>query len=152
MPLVEAARTFTLLTVGDALVGQIPALIISTAAGIIITRAASSANLGEQITKQLLVNPNVIGMVAGILFLMGLTPGLPHFAFLLVGSLVAWLAYNLKKQEKKVVAAQKTALPAKGEEAAKADALDVVTPPDLLELHVGYGLVPLVDVAQGTSP
>jgi len=149
MPLVEAARTFTLLTVGDALVGQIPALIISTAAGIIITRAASSANLGEQITKQLLVNPNVIGMVAGILFLMGLTPGLPHFAFLLLGSLVAWLAYTLKEQEKKVAQAEKAALPAKGEEAAKTDALEVVTPPDLLELHVGYGLVPLVDVAQG---
>ncbi len=149
MPLIEAARTFTLLTVGDALVGQIPALIISTAAGIIITRAASSANLGEQITNQILVNPNLIGMVAGILFLLGLTPGLPHFAFLLVGSLVGGLAYFLKDQQKKVAEAEKAAVPAKGEEAAKTDALDIVTSPDLLELHVGYGLVPLVDVAQG---
>jgi len=129
MPLVEAARTFTLLTVGDALVGQIPALIISTAAGIIITRAASSSNLGEQITKQILVNPNLIGMVAGILFLLGLTPGLPHFAFLLIGSLVAGLAYFLKGQEQKVAESKKSAVPAKGEEAAKAEALDVVTPP-----------------------
>ncbi len=149
MPLVEAARTFTLLTVGDALVAQIPALIISTAAGIIITRAASSTNLGEQITKQILVNPNVIGMVAGILFLMGLTPGLPHFAFLLLGSLVAGLAYILKEQQKKEVKEEETSTLAKGEDAAKTEAPDVVTPPDLLELHVGYGLVPLVDVAQG---
>jgi len=149
MPLVEAARTFTLLTVGDALVAQIPALIISTAAGIIITRAASSTNLGEQITKQILVNPNVIGMVAGILFLMGLTPGLPHFAFLLLGILVAGLAYTLKEQQKTAAKEERTSTSAKSEEAAKTDAPDVVTPPDLLELHVGYGLVPLVDVAQG---
>ncbi len=149
MPLVEAARTFTLLTVGDALVAQIPALIISTAAGIIITRAASSTNLGEQITKQLLVNPNVIGMVAGILFLLGLTPGLPHFAFLLLGSVVAGLAYAVKEQQKTVAKEARPSSEAKGEEAGKSDASDVVTPPDLLELHVGYGLVPLVDVAQG---
>ncbi len=149
MPLAEAARTFTLLTVGDALVAQIPALIISTAAGIIITRAASATNLGEQMTKQILVNPNLIGMVAGILFLLGLTPGLPHFAFLLLGSLVAGLAYAIKEQQKKVAEEEKVAAPAKGEGVAKTEAPEVVTPPDLLELHVGYGLVPLVDVAQG---
>ncbi|MDT7041903.1 flagellar biosynthesis protein FlhA [Candidatus Nitronereus thalassa] len=149
MPLVEAAHTFTLLTVGDALVAQIPALIISTAAGIIITRAASSTNLGEQITKQIFVNPDLIGMVAGILFLLGLTPGLPHFAFLLLGAMVAGLAYALKEHQKTAAVKEKAAAPKKGEEGAKGDAPDVVTPPDLLELHVGYGLVPLVDVAQG---
>jgi len=149
MPLGEAARTFTLLTVGDALVAQIPALIISTAAGIIITRAASSTNLGEQITKQILVNPNLIGMVAGILFLLGLTPGLPHFAFLLLGTMVAGLAYALKGQQKTLADKVQAEASTTGEETAKSDVPDVVTPPDLLELHVGYGLVPLVDAAQG---
>ena len=149
MPLVEAAKTFTLLTVGDALVAQIPALIISTAAGIIITRAASATNLGQEMTNQILVNPHIVGTVAGILFILGLTPGLPHFAFLLFATIAASVAIALKERQKKVEAAAKQKKSEKSEAAAKSETPDVVTPPDLLELHVGYGLVPLVDVAQG---
>ena len=149
MPIVEAAKTFTLLTVGDALVAQIPALIISTAAGIIITRAASATNLGQEMTNQILVNPHIVGTVAGILFVLGLTPGLPHFAFLLFGTIAAVIAFVLKDRQSKAAVVAKEDQTQKGEASAKTEAPEVVTPPDLLELHVGYGLVPLVDVAQG---
>jgi flagellar biosynthesis protein FlhA len=136
----EAGRTYTLLTVGDALVAQIPALIISTAAGIIITRVASTSNLGRDVTDQIFFNPNLVAVVAGILFLLGLIPGLPHFAFLLLGGMVAGLAYILKKAS--LVPEDGTLPKSEPEE-------PTVTSPDLLELHVGYGLVPLVDAAQG---
>ncbi|MEC4670639.1 MAG: flagellar biosynthesis protein FlhA [Nitrospirota bacterium] len=149
MSLVDAARTFTLLTVGDALVAQIPALIISTAAGIIITRVASSTNLGQDMTDQILVNPNLVGVVAGILFLLGLVPGLPHFAFLFLGTLAGGVAYFIRARKIREEEALKRPAPSEGEGAPKPDTADVVTPPDLLELQVGYGLVPLVDVAQG---
>ncbi len=149
MSLVDAARTFTLLTVGDALVAQIPALIISTAAGIIITRVASSTNLGQDMTDQIFVNPNLVGVVAGILFLLGLIPGLPHFAFLLLGTLAGGVAYFLRAKKIRAEEALKRPAPSEREGAPKPDIADVVTPPDLLELQVGYGLVPLVDVAQG---
>jgi len=149
MPIVEAAKTFTLLTVGDALVAQIPALIISTAAGIIITRAASATNLGQEMTNQILVNPHIVGTVAGILFVLGFTPGLPHFAFLLFGTIGAVIAYILKERQSKAAVAATEAQSAKSDPSSKSEAPEVVTPPDLLELHVGYGLVPLVDVAQG---
>lgn len=149
MPILEAAKTFTLLTIGDALVAQIPALLISTAAGIIITRAASATNLGQEMTNQILVNPHIVGTVAGILFVLGMTPGLPHFAFLLCATIAATIAYALKERQKKAAVVAKETKSAKSEAAAKSEAPDVVTPPDLLELHVGYGLVSLVDVAQG---
>ncbi|MCZ6580683.1 MAG: FHIPEP family type III secretion protein, partial [Nitrospirae bacterium] len=149
MSLVDAARTFTLLTVGDALVAQIPALIISTAAGIIITRVASSTNLGQDMTDQILVNPNLVGVVAGILFLLGLVPGLPHFAFLFLGTLAGGVAYFIRARKIREEEALKKPAPSEGPGAPKPDTADVVTPPDLLELQVGYGLVPLVDVAQG---
>ncbi len=149
MSLVDAARTFTLLTVGDALVAQIPALIISTSAGIIITRVASSTNLGQDMTDQILVNPNLVGVVAGILFLLGLVPGLPHFAFLSLGTLAGGVAYFIRARKIKEEEALKKPAPSEGPGAPKPDTADVVTPPDLLELQVGYGLVPLVDVAQG---
>lgn len=149
MSLVDAARTFTLLTVGDALVAQIPALIISTSAGIIITRVASSTNLGQDMTDQILVNPNLVGVVAGILFLLGLVPGLPHFAFLFLGTLAGGVAYFIRARKIREEEALKKPAPSEGPGAPKPDTADVVTPPDLLELQVGYGLVPLVDVAQG---
>ncbi|RMH05431.1 MAG: flagellar biosynthesis protein FlhA [Nitrospirae bacterium] len=149
MSLAEAGRTYTLLTVGDALVAQIPALIISTASGIIITRVASASNLGRDMTEQIFVDPNLVGIVAGILFLFGLTPGLPHFAFLLLGGLAASVAYLLRARRQQAQQAVQQGESAKKEETPRTDALEVITPPDLLELHVGYGLVPLVDTAQG---
>jgi flagellar biosynthesis protein FlhA len=149
MSVIEAAKRFTLLTVGDAIVAQIPALIMSTAAGIIVTRVSTQTSLGRDVTEQILFNPHLVAAVAGMLFFLGFLPGLPHAAFLLLGSMTAGLAYVLwmRKQE----AARLKNLPQKKEmsTASATESVDTVSPPDLLELHVGYGLVPLVDQAQG---
>ncbi|MDH5587491.1 MAG: flagellar biosynthesis protein FlhA [Nitrospirota bacterium] len=154
MSIEAAAKRFTLLTVGDAIIAQIPALIMSTAAGIIITRVSTATSLGRDLTEQIFFNPQLVAAVAGILIFLGLLPGLPHVAFLLLGSMAAGLAYVLFQQKQK--AAEAAARPpsspgGKGDKAETpaTESVDTVTPPDLLELHVGYGLVPFVDHSQG---
>jgi flagellar biosynthesis protein FlhA len=99
MNLADAARTYTLLTVGDGLVSQIPALIISTAAGLIVSRAGSSANLGSEIGGQILVQPRAIGTAAGVLLAFGLVPGLPTVPFMILGGLAGALAYGLRRRQ-----------------------------------------------------
>ncbi len=145
MTLAAAAENYTLLTVGEGLVAQMPALITSTAAGMVVTRAAAESNLGEEITRQVLVSPKVTATAAGILLLLGLMPGLPHAAFLILGSLVAILSYHLVKQERERVAAEAAPTPA----AKPSDALPQLEPLDLMEIQVGYGLIGLVDADQG---
>lgn len=149
MSVIEAAKRFTLLTVGDAIVAQIPALIMSTAAGIIVTRVSTKTSLGRDLTDQIFFNPHLVAAVAGMLFFLGFLPGLPHVAFLLLGSMTAGLAYVLWTQKQE--AARLKSLPQKKEPSptSSAETVDTVTPPDVLELHVGYGLVPFVDHAQG---
>jgi flagellar biosynthesis protein FlhA len=145
MTLSAAAQTYTLLTVGEGLVAQVPALIVSTAAGIVITRAASEVNLGFEITRQVLISPKAIGTASGILLAMGLVPGLPHLAFLALGSLTGWMAFQLNEHQKTAVAAPEPESPqVKAEEAATQ-----VVPLDLMEVQVGYGLIGLVDGGQG---
>jgi len=154
MSIEAAAKRFTLLTVGDAIIAQIPALIMSTAAGIIITRVSTATSLGRDLTEQIFFNPQLVAAVAGILVFLGLLPGLPHVAFLLLGTMAAGLAYVLFQHKQEAAEAalrpQKTT-GAKGEkgEIPATESVDTVTPPDLLELHVGYGLVPFVDHSQG---
>ncbi|GJL57197.1 MAG: flagellar biosynthesis protein FlhA [Nitrospirales bacterium] len=149
MSIIEAAKRFTLLTVGDAIVAQIPALIMSTAAGIIVTRVSTKTSLGRDLTDQIFFNPHLVAAVAGMLFFLGFLPGLPHVAFLLLGSMTAGLAYVLWHQKQE--AARLKHLPKKKVPSisSSTESVDSVTPPDLLELHVGYGLVPFVDQAQG---
>ncbi|HQV11372.1 MAG TPA: flagellar biosynthesis protein FlhA, partial [Nitrospira sp.] len=145
MTVAAAAQTYTLLTVGEGLVAQVPALIVSTAAGIVITRAASEVNLGFEITRQVLISPKAIGTASGILLAMGLVPGLPHLAFLALGSLTGWMAFQLNEHQKAAVAVPEPETPqAKAEEAATQ-----VVPLDLMEVQVGYGLIGLVDGGQG---
>lgn len=142
-----AAQTYTLLTVGEGLVAQIPALIVSTAAGIIVTRAASDGDLGSDILGQVLVSPKAVGTAAGILLALGLIPGLPHLAFLGLGGGAAWLAYRLSQKNEQ--AATEAAVPtaaAKAEESAPQ-----VAPLDLMEVQVGYGLIGLVEGTHGTA-
>lgn len=142
-----AAQTYTLLTVGEGLVAQIPALIVSTAAGIIVTRAASDGDLGSDILGQVLVSPKAVGTAAGILLALGLIPGLPHLAFLGLGGGAAWLAYRLSQQSEQ--AATEAAVPTT---AAKADeSAPQVAPLDLMEVQVGYGLIGLVEGTHGTA-
>ena len=149
MSFVEAAKRFTLLTVGDAIVAQIPALIMSTAAGIIITRVSTTTSLGRDLTEQIFFNPQLVAAVSGMLFFMGFLPGLPHFAFLSLGSLTAALAYTLWKRKQEAARPKPVSQQKEKASPSPTDNIDSITPPDLLELHVGYGLVGFVDQAQG---
>ncbi|MEP7150917.1 MAG: flagellar biosynthesis protein FlhA [Nitrospira sp.] len=145
MTVAAAAQTYTLLTVGEGLVAQVPALIVSTAAGIVITRAASEVNLGFEITRQMLISPKAVGTASGILLALGLVPGLPHVAFLALGGLTAWMAYQINEQQK-----ASEAVPAPASAEVKADEAGTqVVPLDLMEVQVGYGLISLVDGGQG---
>lgn len=147
MNVAAAAQVYTLLTVGEGLVAQVPALIISTAAGMIVTRAASESDLGQDIANQILISPKVFATASVILIGMGLVPGLPHLAFIALGGLVGWLAYELTKQQREqatVVAATAAAVQAK-----PVEAVPQVVPLDLMEVQVGYGLIGMVDGEQG---
>jgi len=146
MSLASAAQTYTLLTVGEGLVAQIPALIVSTAAGIVVTRAASDTDLGGEMSRQLLMSSKTVGTAAGILLALGLVPGLPHLAFLVLGGIVAWMAYHLHQQEQASEVLTPAPVAPKTEEGVTR-----VTPLDLMEVQVGYGLIGLVEGAQGTA-
>ncbi len=146
MDITDAARNYTLLTVGDGLVTQVPALIISTAAGMLVTRSTSSAsNLGQDITNQLFLQPKAIGAAAAILFVFALIPGMPKFSFLVVAAGAAFLAYRLMKAAAPVQEEKEDELPAP----TPIETVDSLLPLDALEIEVGYGLIGLVDVSQG---
>lgn len=143
-----AARNYTLLTIGDGLVAQIPALVISTAAGVVVSRVSTEENIGQQIIGQLFSQPQVLVLTAIIIGMMGAIPGMPHFAFLLLAGSLGGLAYWLiKKQqvaaEKPVVEAAPVAL-TESQEASWEDVAQV----DVLGLEVGYRLIVMVDKTQ----
>jgi len=143
MPLGEAARTYTILTVGDGLVSQIPALIVSTAAGIIISRAASEEDFGQDIIVQLFSHHRVVMLASVVLVLLGLVPGLPHLPFLFLGSVAGVAAYKMQLSEKEV------GLEEEAESEREAEEVLSVPPLDPITLEVGYRLISLVDVEQG---
>jgi flagellar biosynthesis protein FlhA len=156
MSMGEAAHTFSLLTVGDGLAAQIPALLVSVATGIIVTRSASEKDLGNDIAGQIAKNRKA-PMIAGIVVcLFALVPGLPKLPFLLVGGIFVAIGWKLKKDAERAEVAEEEAAAAKLAEGAQAlpaprdaaiDALAV----DPLELAIGFGLVPLVDASAGGS-
>lgn len=141
-----AAKNYTMLTIGDGLVGQIPALIISTAAGLVVSRVTTDQDLGEQVLSQLFNQPQILMITAGILGIMGLIPGMPNFVFLLIASILGGIAY-FKKKSMAVQETKPTVVEAPVVE--KTDASwDDVAPVDTLGLEVGYRLIPMVDKAQ----
>ncbi|HWL28975.1 MAG TPA: flagellar biosynthesis protein FlhA [Burkholderiaceae bacterium] len=147
----EAGRVYTLLTIGDGLVAQIPALVISTAAGVVVSRVATDQDVGEQMVGQLFQNPNVLFITAGIMAAMGLIPNMPHVAFLLLAAALAgggWMM--LKRQQARLLLdAQEPLKTQAAVEAAAAEASwDDVSLVDPLGLEVGYRLISLVDHAQ----
>jgi len=150
MPLVQALGTFTLLTVGDGLVSQIPALLISTATGIMVTRAASEANLGRDVIGQFSANPRAIGIASGVLLILALIPGLPKLPFILVGGLGVYCSYSLFRSQQRASLAAAAAQQAETSAAAKQpeNVVDLLQL-DPMELEIGYGLIPLVDQEQG---
>ena len=142
----DAAATYTILTVGDGLVGQIPALIISTAAGILVTRSSGGGALGDELKSQFTLHPRALWVVAGILFGFALIPGLPHIPFFILAVAIGALAYRVQKaQATKLVEEREVELqPSAPKEENYEEMLNV----DLLELEVGYGLIPMVDASQ----
>jgi flagellar biosynthesis protein FlhA len=141
---------YTLLTVGDGLVSQIPALLISTATGIIVTRAASESNLGRDLFKQITGQPMVLILAAGLLFIMGFLPGFPRWILFLLASVLAYLGYELLRSAKiSEPAIDDTNLNDELEEIRKPESVIQLLEVDPLEVEFGYGLIPLADVNQG---
>lgn len=146
MPMAEAARNYTILTVGDGLVGQVPALIISTAAGLLVTRSSGDNNFGSDIKIQFSRYSMAIWVVSGMLLLFALIPGFPFVPFMLLAISLALLAWQLDQKKKR---AADTALEKPQEAPAPvAENYEEMLHVDLLELEVGYGLIPFVDSAQ----
>ena len=143
----QAAENYTLLTIGDGLVAQVPALIISTAAGILVTRVSAEQDLNQQLIDQIAARPQVLYITAAIIGVLGLIPGMPHLAFLVIAGAVAGIAYWLEQRALEpvpVAAPPPEAKPAEPQEVSWSD----VVPIDSLGLEVGYRLIPLVDRAQ----
>nr|WP_298414434.1 flagellar biosynthesis protein FlhA [uncultured Halomonas sp.] len=149
MSFASAARTYTLLTIGDGLVAQIPALVISTAAGVTVSRVNTDQDVGQQMMGQLFTNPRVLILAACVMGLLGLVPGMPNLVFLLfsvmLGSLAWWLMR--RNQDKLAEETINAAAPPPSQEAPEAS-WDDVQLVDTLGLEVGHRLIPLVDHRQ----
>ena len=145
----QATEIYTILTVGDGLVAQVPAILISTAAGMLVTRSTAEASFGAELTGQFLSYPRVILLTAGMLFLLGLVPGLPTLPFFILSAFCAWLSMTLIKKQRVEREEQ--------EELAAATRLAAVEPEDmysllkveLLEIEIGYNLISLTEEAEG---
>jgi flagellar biosynthesis protein FlhA len=148
MAIGDAGHTYTLLTIGDGLVAQIPALLLSTSVAIIVTRMSRAQDMGGEMSKQLFGNSKALGVAAGLLGTMGLVPGMPHFAFLLIASIAGTGAYALAKRRAQALAAPPPPPPAAPAPESRELTWDDVQPVDLIGLEVGYRLVPLVDKKQ----
>ena len=144
MPIEEAARVYTLLTVGDGLVAQIPALLVSTAAGIVVSRANDEGDFAKTVSTQLLGNPTVLYLAACILLVLAMVPGLPHLSFFVLSGLTTLVAYRSSRSEGKKV-------PESPPQDLETEAPVQIEPVDLVAVDVGYQLVPLVDESQGGS-
>ena len=151
----EAGHIYVLLTIGDGLVAQIPSLLLSTAAAIMVTRVSTSEDMGSQVKRQMFASPKALGIAAAIMVVMGLIPGMPHLSFLSLGALAAGGAYfianrqRVKVEEEKAVEEQQAQLPALQRPETRELGWDDVTPVDMVGLEVGYRLIPLVDRSQG---
>lgn len=146
----EAANRYTILTVGDGLVAQIPALIVSTSAGIIITRATGQTSMGNEITRQLAKQPKAAFVSAGILLMLGLLPGLPFIPFSLMAGIVGVVAYSTQKKQKKIIEEEEIEEAEEEEiEESEEEKIEDYLHPDPFEIEIGYGLIPLVDKERG---
>lgn len=147
MEVAQAAKNYTLLTIGDGLVAQIPGLIISIAAGMVVTRVSDERDVGQQVMTQMFDNSRVIGLTGGIVGLLGLIPGMPNLVFLTIGGALGTMAWKMNKRKVEIVETPVPVAPPPAQEMAEASWSDV-SPLDVLGLEVGYRLIPLVDKAQ----
>ncbi|MCL7929259.1 flagellar biosynthesis protein FlhA [Halomonas llamarensis] len=145
----DAGETYTLLTIGDGLVAQIPALVISTAAGVTVSRVTTDQDVGQQMLSQLFVNPQVLILAAVVMGLLGLVPGMPNLVFLIFTGLLGGLAWFLVRQKTQLLVKEEisTEAPPPSQEAPEASWEDVQLV-DTLGLEVGHRLIPLVDSRQ----
>lgn len=150
MSAADALKTYTLLSIGDGLVTQIPALLVSTASGIIVTRTASSGNMGSELVGQFVRQPRALLITGGMLVIFGMVPGMPTFTFVAIGTVVSAVGFMSREAQKHTLQAEQK------EEAAQQKQAQTPTerPEDLLKIdtlsvEIGYGLIPMVDANQG---
>lgn len=158
MNVLTALSTYTILTVGDGLVSQIPALLISTATGLIISRASGQdASLSEDIKKEMFSDPRVLGVVSGLLCFLGMVPGMPTIPFICIGVLAGVFAYRKHKdiqkteeeeKQQKETAAKQERMGKRKKKATRESVLELLTV-EMIEIEVGYRLVPLLNIEQG---
>ena len=147
----EAIQIYTLLTIGDGLVAQIPSLLLSIGAAIMVTRQNTDEDMGQQVIFQLFDNPKALTITAAIIGTMGIVPGMPHFAFLLLAALAGGGAYYMQKKQKEAKndVNKPPAISDQDGPTQKELSWDDVQPVDMIGLEVGYRLIPLVDKDQG---
>lgn len=152
----DPMTVYTLATIGDGLVSQIPALMVSTATGIIVTRAASSEDLGKDLRRQFSSQPFVFFILAGILTILGFIPGLPMFTVFLMAIFMGFLGYSLRKAAVKKEGedlpqqlSEEEATQAAADQKRKPESVTSLLQVDLIGVELGYGIVPLVDASQG---
>lgn len=145
LDIATAAKYYTMLTIGDGLLAQIPALIISTAAGTIVTRSSSNEeNMGKEVSSQLLANPRAVMISSGVLFLLGLVPGLPTIPFFMIALIMATTGWVIMKYKEEAVQEEKKKAEAVST-APKKENVESLLPLDMVELEVGYGLINVVE-------
>ncbi len=147
MTLGDAARKYTLLTVGDGLVAQIPALIVSTAAGLIVTRSTSETDLGRDVIAQVSDKPTALYIAGGTLFLIGVIPAMPAAPFMVLGTMLAGSGYMTARS--KFLAEQKLQEAEEAQVEVPEERIESYLHPDPFEIEIGYGLISLVDTNQG---
>jgi flagellar biosynthesis protein FlhA len=148
MPAIDAAQTYTLLTVGDGLVTQIPALVVSTAAGIVVSRAAAESSMGADFRKQLFSNPKAVYLGSVVITLFGFIPGLPHLPFIVLGAVIGGTVYLFEKRQKEAMAVDASRDAASAAKEGPPESVEHLLSLDPMELEVGYAIIPLVDREQ----
>jgi flagellar biosynthesis protein FlhA len=151
MPFAEAARTYTLLTVGDGLVTQIPALIVSTAAGLLVSKAGVGGGVDKALLKQLSGYPKALGMSAAVMIIMSLLPGIPMFPFLALGGGAGVLAYMIEKRTRLAAVAAAQAAPGAAKTEPAEEPISTALKIDDLKIELGYALLPLVNSPDGSD-
>jgi len=155
MPAAESAQVFVLLTIGDGLVAQIPSLVMSSAAGLLVTRENKDKGVGQQFKEQMFSKSSVLSIAAVVMFIIGIVPGMPHFAFLsfaaILAAIVWWRAQHKQQQQLVSIEEEQSQALTADEESHERKELswDDVMPVDAIGLEVGYRLIPMVDRNQG---
>jgi flagellar biosynthesis protein FlhA len=150
MSLVEALRTYTLLSIGDGLVTQVPALLVSTASGVIVTRQAATSNMGSDLAQQLTRQPRAVLVASVALILFGLVPGMPTLTFLVLGLTIGGVGYLTKQaHDNRIKQAEEEKKAAQAAKPAQQERTEDLLKVDTIGLEIGYGLIPMVDTNQG---